>query len=228
MGLCPPKLYPLTDCLIWIDFEHGVFSVRSAQNLARDMLCCTLDVTQLSVFQKTLWSAKVIHRLKYFGWRMISQVFPTAEALNHRGTDMVNQCCFCGELNENLSHTIFSCRLAATVWDDLHCDVVIWWNRNFCFHEGICKSSTAIIFASLKMSTDIISFVPFVVSSSSTQPRQCLPNHGCVKVNFDAGFKSSLQVACLEAMARDTSGVITTKKMLNPERTSCFMLGYST
>ena len=70
-----------------------------------------------------LWTAKVIPKVKFFMWRLITRAVPTGSRLQEKGIVGDFRCLVCGGLNESIQHVFFECKLSKEVWSAFHRDM---------------------------------------------------------------------------------------------------------
>lgn len=84
------------DRLIWKESSSGIFSVKSAYDLAVNNLGGSVGEDQdLCVFWKKLWSAQATQRSKLFLWRLCHKALPVKLSLRRRGFQMEDSCSIC-------------------------------------------------------------------------------------------------------------------------------------
>ncbi|XVF80384.1 hypothetical protein PTKIN_Ptkin15bG0065700 [Pterospermum kingtungense] len=98
-----------------------------------------------------IWSAKVVPKVKFFMWRVVHGIVPTASTLHYRGLDLETSGRVCGGELETLQHIFFGCLLAiqfwSLAWPSLFSFVsflvydVVFWDKVFEFVAGSDKIS---------------------------------------------------------------------------------------
>jgi len=96
-----------SDEISWKGGKNGKFSTKSVY----DML--TSGETGLSF--KSIWKAKIPHRIKLFLWLLENQVVLTKDNLLKRNWQGDPSCYFCTS-NENIDHLFFLCPVAKVIW----------------------------------------------------------------------------------------------------------------
>jgi hypothetical protein len=108
------------DHLIWRGTSNGVFTVRSAYHLGKEIHECLAAQSSRpkpdQIVWKTLWTLTVPNVVKIFEWRACHGVLPTSENLRRRKVlgDASCPCCLCE--TETPIHAIWSCPTAQDVW----------------------------------------------------------------------------------------------------------------
>jgi hypothetical protein len=115
-------LYPLLphDRLIWRGTSSGVFTVRSAYHLGKELLD-NIGGQSSTVRKDTdgwrlIWAMDVPHTIKNFTWRACNNLLPTRENLLKRRVtkDAICPCCLLED--ESICHALWSCPAARDVW----------------------------------------------------------------------------------------------------------------
>ncbi|KAK9987796.1 hypothetical protein SO802_028035 [Lithocarpus litseifolius] len=113
------------DSLIWAWTPNGRFTSKSAYNVAQKMLdeekgrgeeVGTLDSTGMRGIWKMVWHLNCPNKIKHLLWRACKNILPTKFRLIQRGVGMEGGCDLCG-LEETLGHALWSCKMAANVWN---------------------------------------------------------------------------------------------------------------
>lgn len=75
---------------VWLDSNSGAFSVKKAYeiNYRHPHLSSNFDF-------KKQWKAKLLPRLRLFGWRLFFNILPSADVLIARSISVTNSCVFC-------------------------------------------------------------------------------------------------------------------------------------
>jgi len=119
LGILLRPLLP-HDCLIWRGTSNGLFSVRSAYHLAKELQddlggqCSSTE--KGSEVWKRMWSMEVPQVVKIFLWRVFNNALPTRANLFKRKVVEVCKCSICGSDDETTSHAIWSCPSTRDVW----------------------------------------------------------------------------------------------------------------
>ena len=96
------------DRLIWMDSITGQFTIKSAYYVARTVLGREqLPRKSRPMVWRTLWMAKVAHRIKNFGWRLFHSILPTRMMLREKGVIAESNCVVCGNQRETIKHVFF-------------------------------------------------------------------------------------------------------------------------
>ncbi|XVF27281.1 hypothetical protein REPUB_Repub14bG0093200 [Reevesia pubescens] len=110
----------MEDELIWLGFQFGEFTVRSAYFVAREMLGKEVIDQQLRPLKwKLIWTSKVLPNIKYFAWLMVSGILPTRACLLNRGVLVDDNCGVCDMPGETAYHVLFECQLSVVIWSQL-------------------------------------------------------------------------------------------------------------
>ena len=105
-----------SDKLIWCDSAIGMFTVKSAYFVARNVLGKVVHhQEQRHGVWRIIWMSKVIPKIKYFAWRMAQGIIPTSSGLQRRGLQVDNRCSVCGHQGETFRHIFFECRFGIAV-----------------------------------------------------------------------------------------------------------------
>jgi hypothetical protein len=108
------------DRLIWNGTINGIFSVRSAYHLGKDIQqrsrgeCLNTD-KGMDVW-KALWSLKVHNSVKLFMWKACNNLLPSKLNLFRRGVVVDNLCPYYWREEESVIHALWSCPAAQDVW----------------------------------------------------------------------------------------------------------------
>jgi hypothetical protein len=105
----------------WHFDEKGLFSVKSAYHLQRQLLEVQLGQVessdQSSGFQwKQIWQAECTPNIKQFLWRIAHNSLPFRLNLQRRGMDIDPVCPSCNRLNEDGCHLFLRCKAAKEIW----------------------------------------------------------------------------------------------------------------
>nr|XP_051217778.1 uncharacterized protein LOC127335209 [Lolium perenne] len=114
------------DFAFWPHTKFGIYSVKSAYNLARSVSffeACSVnggglpsDTSADEKFWKSLWAIKAPGKTKIVLWRVAHDCLPTGFQLQHRHIPAVDSCVFCGR-NERVEHVILFCPFSHGVWE---------------------------------------------------------------------------------------------------------------
>ena len=107
--------------MIWIHQRKGIFTIKSAYKVAKEVLREGRVVeSSWSCAGKEVWSAiwklRILNKIKVFGWRACNEILPTK--LNLSKTKMiVDAMCPIGlRFLESVVHALWECGLARDVW----------------------------------------------------------------------------------------------------------------
>jgi hypothetical protein len=123
------------DALIWRCTNSGVFSVKSAYHLAKELEGQGLpegsrQIRKSSIW-KHLWSAQVPNTAKNFLWRACHNLLPTKDNLLRRKVVDDPRCPICEREPETGLHALWGCPAASDVWG---CSSVVFQK---CSYEGM-------------------------------------------------------------------------------------------
>lgn len=65
---------------------------------------------------KKQWKAKLLPRLRLFGWRLFFNILPSADVLIARSISVTTSCVFCKNGDETLIHIFNDCGFAGLLW----------------------------------------------------------------------------------------------------------------
>jgi hypothetical protein len=111
------------DFISWPHAKFGLYTVKSAHNLARTGKSFakryandrgdSSDLSNQEKQWKSIWSITSPEKMKIVVWRMVRDCLPTGFQLQHRKIPAEDQCVFCG-LSERVEHIFLFCP-----WQDL-------------------------------------------------------------------------------------------------------------
>ena len=109
------------DKQVWAPTHNGIFTVRSAYQLAMEVSSAESvggmsDTSQLRRFWKYLWSCNIPHKIRHFAWRACKEVLPTKENLVRRKVLLDGACDECNLEVESLAHLFWRCQHASEIW----------------------------------------------------------------------------------------------------------------
>ncbi|KAL0008862.1 hypothetical protein SO802_010364 [Lithocarpus litseifolius] len=211
----PLSSFPIEDRRVWSAIANGVFSVRSAYQVAqrlqesKDIGNCS-DSSVMAGLWKTIWNLKCPCKLRNFAWRASKNILPTKTRLRDRHVQVDVECDMC-EAVETPGHVFWGCGLAMEEPKDF-CDLLwlfkerlqnadlevliaatwgIWNNRNDVRHGGPSKIATVIVTNAYRYMKEFRqATVTTVPRRESVQERWKPPPHRWYKINIDgATFK---------------------------------------
>ena len=108
------------DHKVWSATANGVFSVCSAYWICHKQLTKVdvgecLSSTRMISLQKSVWQLCCPNKIKNFIWRACKDILPTKTKLRDHKIPLDVECDICGEV-ETARHVLWSCELAAIVW----------------------------------------------------------------------------------------------------------------
>ncbi|CAL8152383.1 unnamed protein product [Prunus armeniaca] len=110
------------DTLIWPWNKDGFFSVRSGYHWAMENLVAVCSVPEHHSHQvdkklwKSIWSMKVLPKIKLFFWRALTNSLPALKNLFQRRARTTPVCTLCHSCDESPEHAILLCPWIACVW----------------------------------------------------------------------------------------------------------------
>ncbi|KAL0402222.1 UNVERIFIED_CONTAM: hypothetical protein Slati_4252100 [Sesamum latifolium] len=130
-----PLGHGTTDTLVWHRSKKGKFSVRAAYNLGFDV--SRIDSGGPSRMDPNrdlefIWKAKVVARVKLFGWKACSNAIPTIHNLLKRKVSISTKCPQCYEEFEDVKNCLMLCDAAwiTCALSDLEwCKINVWSNN---------------------------------------------------------------------------------------------------
>jgi hypothetical protein len=118
------KSFPLSytnqeDMMIWKGTTNGLFLIRSAYHLAKEVedrakVGSSMGVPTSEVWTK-IWHLKVLNVEKNFNWRACHDILPTRDNLLGRKIVKDSMCPICGLEVETTLHILWECPLAMDV-----------------------------------------------------------------------------------------------------------------
>ncbi|CAN1188832.1 Putative ribonuclease H protein At1g65750 [Linum perenne] len=171
VGMQPPKLTSGADRLVWGLEENGVFSIKTAYLILKD-----LNMDGGDYDWRLAWRWKGPNRIKHFIWLVFHNRILTNEERNRRHLTNQVVCPRCSIHSESLSHVIRDCCFALQVWEnvlpnlitdgDSSLDFKQWWREKLADDTSsisvgvtawvIWKARNNLIFEGIKDSVDAI------------------------------------------------------------------------
>ncbi|KAG7582623.1 Zinc knuckle CX2CX4HX4C [Arabidopsis suecica] len=109
------------DRYIWAYTRNGCYSVKSGSwllySLKRESSILSLQEQTSRLLKEKVWDLKTIPKIKLFLWRVLSGAVGIAECLQAHGLNPLMHCSLCQNDLESLSHVLFLCGPARTVWE---------------------------------------------------------------------------------------------------------------
>ncbi|KAK4401970.1 putative mitochondrial protein [Sesamum angolense] len=183
------------DLLIWHYSNDGIFSVRSAYDLALSLSLASTAGTSngrccSKKLWKSIWQAKVPNKVKVFTWRAIHNALPTAVNLRRKLPHEEIVCPFCTGTDETIIHTL------------LHCYFARWGlkmlNKGFLFPQQIVD--LAISYLNAVVVQNFGQFSPPPAHNHFWQA----PHGNCIKINFDGALLEGGRFLGLKVVARNS------------------------
>jgi ribonuclease HI len=124
------------DRLIWRGAENGIFTVRSAYHLGKELQDqeggqCSQGHKGQKVW-KAIWSLEVPNSVKLFMWKASNDLLPTKANLFKRKVVEAKSCPCCTLEEETTFHALWSCPAARDVWE----------SHLSCFQKCYCEGAT--------------------------------------------------------------------------------------
>lgn len=119
-----PLLQPSRkDKLMWGMEGNGLFSVKSAYNLAyslRRQPACTAETSHSERERRrvwrTVWQLPVKPKLKHFLWKCLHNWLAMGSVMKRRGLRIDETCKRCGLGEETIEHLFFQCHESSLIW----------------------------------------------------------------------------------------------------------------
>ncbi|RLN42620.1 retrotransposon protein, putative, unclassified [Panicum miliaceum] len=128
-----PVHFDLDDVLAWHFDIRGIFSVKSAYKVYRDVVehesrrgqastaaNCRTDET----FWKKLWKLNCPGKIKHFLWRLGHNSVAVRCNLKRRGMEIDTRCVMCNRLDEDGGHLFCNCKFVKYIWRELNIEEV--------------------------------------------------------------------------------------------------------
>ncbi|KAG7551546.1 Reverse transcriptase zinc-binding domain [Arabidopsis thaliana x Arabidopsis arenosa] len=110
----------LEDRYIWAYTKDGQYSVKSGNwllNKAGSLQeIITDDTRALNKIKDRIWLLKTAPKIQMFIWRALSGALAVADCMRSHGLLINPVCQICQSQEETISHVLFGCTLAASVW----------------------------------------------------------------------------------------------------------------
>jgi hypothetical protein len=113
------------DYVSWAHDKHGLYTVKSAYNLARTESFfsnrgtagrgSSSNVQLEEKCWKKVWAIQAPNKMKVTLWQIINDCLPTGHQLQHRHIPADADCVFCGQ-TERVEHLFLFCPFAREVW----------------------------------------------------------------------------------------------------------------
>ncbi|KAL0010887.1 hypothetical protein SO802_005995 [Lithocarpus litseifolius] len=110
----------VADSIIWSCNKNGNFSIKSAYKVARKIQGEVRAESSASTAGKkvwhSLWSLKILNKVKVFGWRACTEILPTRANLVRRRVIPDDKCPICLRELETTIHAIWECAAVQDIW----------------------------------------------------------------------------------------------------------------
>ncbi|KAM6547612.1 hypothetical protein CsatB_019288 [Cannabis sativa] len=115
----PLSLFPHNDVLIWSHSFTGIYNVKSGYQLAVSLAeqDDTASSSSMEHWWSTFWKMKIPPKVRIFVWKVFHSTLPVAAELYRRHIATSPYCTICNAADESITHALFSCPRAKTVWD---------------------------------------------------------------------------------------------------------------
>ncbi|XP_027184008.1 uncharacterized protein LOC113782315 [Coffea eugenioides] len=215
------------DSMVWSPSANGLFSVSTAWETIRKR-------KKICLVTGFIWNAIVPIKLSFFVWRLIHNLLPLEENLQHKGFMLVSKCVCCQSGTESGLHVFLDGSVAVAIWDHffnvfglkilkfscvsallLHCEVSRGKSFNcpsYLGGGGFLKSlGTAKVFknSSFQGDTDVIwaSLAPSsTISHRHVSVSWGRPSPGSLKLNTDASVMQNVAVG--DGLVRNHQGEV--------------------
>jgi hypothetical protein len=124
----PISRYAEEDFVCWPHTRNGLFSVRSAYNLARSSKFLhaqsrngrgmNSNWTENEKCWKAIWKIKAPGKMLIHLWRFAHDCLPSGVQLRRRQIPADGTCIFCSR-QEGIEHTLLFCQFARVVWQEV-------------------------------------------------------------------------------------------------------------
>jgi ribonuclease HI len=113
---------PTEDFIAWFFEKSGVFSVRSAYKLAKELAeegngsgQSSSGSQESRPIWKNYWKLPLPHKVLIFGWKVINNGLATQVGKKSRSIVVDSTCTICGREDETIEHALLWCNHAATL-----------------------------------------------------------------------------------------------------------------
>ena len=109
------------DTLIWMHHKKGLFTVKSAYKVVREVLHSgNLAESSRVCVGKEAWATLrklwIPNKIKAFGWKACNDILPTKENLSKRKIIEDEMCPICTRFLESAIHALWECEVAKDLW----------------------------------------------------------------------------------------------------------------
>lgn len=121
IGGIPLSNWLLEDKQIWGATSNGLFTVRSAYQIAMDLnrkelASSTSNDSGMRLFWRKLWKINFPHKIRYFDWRVAKDILPTKANLVHQHVLLDDTCEECGLMSKSMVHFFWECPSSHHTW----------------------------------------------------------------------------------------------------------------
>lgn len=109
------------DSIVWLPNKKGLFTVKSAYEVARELMRGE-NVAESSSgcagkrVWAALWKLEIPSKVKVFGWKACNEILPTKMNLAKRRIIADAVCLICTRFQEIAMHVLWGCDAAQDVW----------------------------------------------------------------------------------------------------------------
>ncbi|XP_059439185.1 uncharacterized protein LOC132171798 [Corylus avellana] len=212
----PLNSTPQADKLIWGETKNGLFSVKSAYHLAKELedrskAECSTGMYRSEVW-KMIWKLKVPNVEKVFLWRACHDILPTKENLMRRKIVADSWCPVYGLEPETIEEVLLRGReedikLFAGLSRQL------WLRRNMLLHEGVFIHPNMLVQRVVNGVADFgkamgREYHEGEPTGSMDVEKWKAPPTGCLKVNWDAALNLTGGRMGMGVVIRDHEGCV--------------------
>ena len=105
----------IKDRLVWAFLKDGLFSLKSAYLIAKDLNPLNPDTHPC----QWVLEMNTTPRIKFFLWLCSQNSIPTREVLGSRGFNLDTMCEVCERASESITHVLRDCPEVSEVWKGL-------------------------------------------------------------------------------------------------------------
>ena len=119
-----PSRHLEADSIAWQPDKQGRFSVRSAYNMALDLIMAQQGIGESSARTdgsrpawKLLWKCGAPAKVRVFAWKAAREALATRANKKRRHMELDGICTICGQEEETAHHALVRCPHAQNLWD---------------------------------------------------------------------------------------------------------------
>ncbi|XP_010513742.1 PREDICTED: uncharacterized protein LOC104789794 [Camelina sativa] len=110
----------LQDRLVWAYTNNGHYSVKSGYWLSSKAMEVPGGESEgsrvLNELKQKVWTVETAPKIRMFLWRVLSGAIAVADCMRNHGLQVNPICQVCRSADETVSHALFLCPVASTVW----------------------------------------------------------------------------------------------------------------